>query len=130
MEARTNPGSDGSRYHITGIDRCVIGGFHGPNTLVHKMTSCDLCGTTVCVEHRGIHWERTHKRLDIGSVGFGETSSKEPIGDERIKLLRLFYQGHKLPDDMPATARNPLRRIDRTMVNWDTAGERVTRNQD
>ena len=39
---------------------CIIGGYHGPNTLQHQMTQCDICGVAVCVEHKGIHWERTH----------------------------------------------------------------------
>ena len=76
------------------------------------------------------------RKLDIGSVSFeapGLTFDSEPMGDTRVELLRLLYQGHSLGDAPGGTWRAYNNRsgagreeVDRTMVKWATAGERVT----
>jgi uncharacterized UBP type Zn finger protein len=39
---------------------CTIGGYHSEGQL-QGLRTCDLCGKAICVEHRGLHWERHHK---------------------------------------------------------------------
>jgi len=47
------------------------------------------------------------------------------VGAERVALLRTFYQGHLLPGGIEAYALG-RGTIDRTDVDWSSAGESVT----
>jgi hypothetical protein len=42
------------------MTNCTIGGYHSPGQVLWTLAACDLCGMTVCTEHRGLHWERSH----------------------------------------------------------------------
>ena len=48
---------------------CAIGGYHGQgqNAEAH---GCELCGAPVCLEHRGIHWERAHRANATPGAGY------------------------------------------------------------
>ena len=69
------------------------------------------------------------KKLVVGAVLFTKKAPGYPvgpIGDARIALLRAFYHKEKLHGWIPITL-NPFREIAHEDVNWDTAGERVTK---
>lgn len=70
-------------------------------------------------------------KFTIGEVSLtraGMGWPKEPLGDERVSILRAFYLGQDLHGWIPVVI-NPLRRITKDQVNWDTAGEAVTENK-
>ena len=71
-------------------------------------------------------------KLTIGEVVFakrgGGYSRYIPlIGIERVGFLRRLYHSKPLPPGWSAIALNPQREITRDDVNWDTAGDEVTR---
>ena len=77
----------------------------------------------------------TVDKVTVGDVLFRDIAPIVPgpprgrqldvTGDERVALLRTLYQGHLLPGGLEAFAVG-RGTIDRTDVDWNSAGESVT----
>ena len=46
---------------------CIVEGYHSLGQ-AQTVRPCEVCAIAVCVEHRGLHWERAHKPPD--KIGF------------------------------------------------------------
>jgi hypothetical protein len=77
------------------------------------------------------------RKFTIGAVSIAEPCTRNSAGwrhadvysDKRILFLRAFFRGEPLPEPyfVVAGGQEGYREITRDEVNWDTAGDRITK---